>query len=263
MKPVSAVVITHNEERHIAQCIKALQQVSDDIVVVDSFSTDRTPQICRDLGVRFYQKSWSGYSNQKNFGNALALHDWVLSVDADEYVSEELATDIRQALERESGFLAYRIRFCSYLGQKRIRYGGWNPEYHVRLFDRRQIAWNTDAVHEGLTLPAAAPVGMLKGLIHHHTAESAVQFALKTERYSSLFAAKALQGQKKVGFVKLYLSPVFRFVKEYIMKLGFLDGYEGWVIAKENARYTHLKYHKQLRTSHASAPATREVATSY
>jgi glycosyltransferase involved in cell wall biosynthesis len=263
MRALSAVVITHNEEKYIAQCIRALQQVIDDIVVVDSFSTDRTPQICQALGVRFYQKAWSGYSNQKNFGNALALHDWVLSVDADEYLSEELVRDIRRMmLSPTNGAQAYRIRFCSFLGNKRIRFGGWNPEHHVRLFDRRQISWNTDAVHEGLTMPANACVDTLRGVVYHFTAESAAQFTLKTDRYSTLFAKKNLRPQKKVNFVKLYISPAFRFVKEYVFKLGFLDGYEGWFIAKENARYTYLKYHKQMNPRTIAEPSYQEVAIS-
>ncbi|MFN8353988.1 MAG: glycosyltransferase family 2 protein [Spirosomataceae bacterium] len=244
--PLSAVVITFNEAANIAACLDSLRQVTDDIVVMDSFSTDQTASICQQKGVRFYQRAWEGYSAQKNAGNALAQHDWILSLDADERLSAELAAAIRATFSQPLQADAFDLRFQTHFGGKAIRFGGWNPEWHIRLFNKQKIGWNTDAVHEGLTIQPSHRVQQLKGYVLHFTVDTPAQFVAKTERYSSLFAERAMHQGKKTNWVKLWLSPVFRFVSEYFFKLGFLDGQEGLLIAKENARYTYLKY-KKLR----------------
>ena len=241
---LSAVVITHNQAQKIGRTLTALAAVTDDIVVVDSFSTDQTANIARQHGARVFSRAWPGYSEQKNFGNEQALHDWIISVDDDEVLSDELINSIKKTFEIKPDCEAFGLKFRTVFCGKLIRYGGWNPESHVRIFDKRQISWNTDAVHEGLTLQPKHKIGQLDGYVFHYTVDNLPQFYEKTERYSTLFAEKAKRLGKKSGWVKQYLSPMVRFLREYVFKLGFLDGRYGFIIAKENARYTYLKYRK-------------------
>jgi glycosyltransferase involved in cell wall biosynthesis len=242
--PLSAVIISVNQEKKILKTIEALKTLTDDIVVVDSGSTDRTCEVAKQAGARVFTQAWLGYSAQKNAGNALAKYDWILSVDDDEVVSPELAESIRQVFASSPTADAYDLPFRTVFAGKLIRFGGWNPESHVRIFNKKLIEWNTDAVHEGLTLKPEYKIQKLSGYVYHYTVDTPKQFAAKTDRYSSLFAEKGRKIGKKASFIKLYLSPVFRFLVEYIFKLGFLDGYYGWFIAKENTRYTYLKYKK-------------------
>ena len=244
MTPLSAVIITVNQEKKILKTIEALKLLTDDIVVVDSGSTDLTRKVARAAGANVLEHAWEGYSAQKNFGNAWAKHDWILSVDDDEVISPELVESIRKAFTPAPDADAFDLPFRTVFSGKLIRFGGWNPESHVRIFNKKQIQWNTDAVHEGLTLKPEDTIKKLSGYVYHYTVDTPEQFAAKTDRYSTLFAEKGVKLGKKSNFVKTFLSPIFRFSVEYVFKLGFLDGYYGWFIAKENARYTYLKYKK-------------------
>lgn len=243
---ISAVVITHNEENRIGRCLDALLQVTPDVVVVDSFSTDRTPDICRAKGVRFYQRAWTGYSDQKNYGNGLALSDWILTVDADEYLSPSLVGEIVDLFKQKIDFDGCEIKIVSFFCGKRVRFGGWNPDFGRQIFNKRRIRWNTDTVHEALTIGPEHRIVRLKGHIEHFTVEKPEHYAAKTDRYSTLFAENAYRQGKRVSLAKAWLSAVARFVSEYLLKLGFLDGFAGWFIAKENARYSYLKYRKLI-----------------
>ncbi len=242
--PLSAVIITVNQEKKIAKTIEALKTLTDDIVVVDSGSKDATRTVAAALGACVFERPWSGYSEQKNFGNDQAKYDWILSVDDDEVVSDELAKSIRAAFASEPKADAFNLPFRTVFAGKLVRFGGWNPETHIRIFNKKKIHWNTDAVHEGLTIRPEYSVQKLSGYVYHYTVDTLEQFAQKTDRYSTLFAEKGIKVGKRANFVKIYLSPAFRFLVEYVFKLGFLDGYYGLFIAKENARYTYLKYKK-------------------
>ena len=244
--PLSVVIIALNEAQRIGGCLNSVRDLARDVVVVDSHSGDGTRDLCHARGARVFQRAWTGYSAQKNFGNAQARYNWVLSIDADERVSAELATAIREEFARGPRCDAYSIRFESYFGPRRIRFGAWNPEYHVRLFDRRRLAWNEDDVHEGLCSAVEVRSGRLHGSIRHLTVDSHAQLAEKTERYSALFAAKVRRRTRPPGALKVWLNPMWRFVRDYVVRLGVLDGATGAVIAWESARYTHLKYAKAL-----------------
>ncbi len=248
MTPLSAVIITKNQEKKIGLTIDALKLVTDDVVVVlDSESTDQTEAIAIEKGARVFKKHWAGYSLQKNFGNQQAKHRWILSIDDDEVISEELAASIKAAFVAEPTFDAFDLPFRTIFCGQLVRFGGWNPESHVRLFDKTKIEWNTDAVHEGLTLKPEHRIQKLSGYVYHYTVDSVEQFYAKTDRYSTLFAEKGASFGKKAPFYKIYFSPVFRFLSEYVFRLGFLDGRTGLIIAKDNARYTYLKYQKLSR----------------
>lgn len=238
----SVVIIAHNEEKRIGDCLASVGGLTDDIIVVDAGSTDGTASIAAAHGAQVVTRFWSGFSDQKNFGNGLARHDWILSLDADERVSPELAGSLRLLWERGPTCDAYEIRFRNYFGASLVRFGAWNPESHVRLFDRRKLRWNSDEVHEGLRAVEGARFGAIKGCIHHYTVESRAQLASKTERYSMLFAEKLGRQRRRPSWWKVWLNPLFRFVRDYFFRGGFLDGQVGVFIAWESARYTHLKY---------------------
>ena len=242
--PISVVIITKNQAEKLLKTIEAVKNLTNDIVVIDSFSDDETEAVVDSTGTRFYQRAWTGYSDQKNFGNNLAKNNWILSVDDDEVVSEKLIENIKKAFENQTTFDAFDLPFRTVFCDQFIKFGGWNPESHVRLFDKTKIYWNSDAVHEGLTLKPEHKIGKLSGYVFHYTVDTLQQFYQKTDRYSTLFAERSFVQGKKSTFVKRYLSPAVRFIREYFLRLGFLDGYYGFIIAKDNARYTYLKYKK-------------------
>jgi glycosyltransferase involved in cell wall biosynthesis len=242
--PLSVVIIAKNEARRIGDCIDSVRKLTNDIVVVDSGSTDRTREICLARGARVIEHTWEGFSRQKNFGNNLARYDWILSLDADERVSKKLASSIRHEFTGDPTCDAYTFRFRNFFEGKPVCFGAWNPDSHTRLFDRRKFSWNDADVHEGLIGTGEVQVGELSGNILHFTVESRAQLAAKTEFYTSLFADNARRNPQRISWRKVWLNPSWRFFRDYIFRLGILDGFAGWNIACEGMRYTYLKYSK-------------------
>ncbi len=231
----------------MGDCIDSVRGLTDDIVVVDAGSHDQTRAICRAKGARVFERRWTGFSDQKNFGNSQARHEWILSLDADERVTPELAASIRREFAHgPPNRDAYSIRFRNYYGGQPVRFGAWNPEWHIRLFDRRQCDWNTDEVHEGLRGLEDCTSGRLHGCIRHLPVSSREELAAKTRRYSELFAEKLRRKGRIPGWSKVWLNPVWRFSRDFFLRLGILDGGAGWAIAWEAAHYTHLKYWRAL-----------------
>jgi glycosyltransferase involved in cell wall biosynthesis len=247
--PISVIIIAKNEEHRIGDCIDSVRSLTNDIVVVDSGSTDHTREVALAHGARVAYHEWQGYSQQKNFGNYLAKYNWILSLDADERVSSKLAGSIREAFAAGPLHDAYTLRFRSFFEGKPVRFGAWNPEFHIRLFDRLKFTWNCDDVHEGLRGEDNTAIGRLDGVVLHFTIEERAQLARKTDLYASLFAQKARRKNKSVSWAKVWLNPAWRFFRDYVVRLGLLDGTAGWSIAFEAARYTHLKYNRIGNTS--------------
>ena len=241
MISLSVVIITNNEALNIERCLKSVLPVSNDIIVVDSGSTDATLDICRRYPVKVIEKKWEGYAAQKNFGNSLAVNPYILSIDADEELSPELQEEIKLLSEPLADIyeMPFRINFCG----KWLSFTHWNPRKHVRIF-RKEIPWNKDAVHEDLIIPKLAKKSALAGVINHYTTHSLKQYINKNDYYATLAAEKMKAAGKRPSFVKLYLSPSWRFLHSFILKLGFLDGYYGFVIARETARCAFLKYYR-------------------
>lgn len=237
---LSAVIISFNEERNIARCINALQALTQDIVVVDSGSSDDTIRIATEMGARVFSRAWTGYADQKNFGNAQARHDYILSIDADEVVSFELAFHISEAM-KEPRALVYELDFLTSWGERFIRHGGWVPDRHCRLFDRRKIRWESRGVHEYLQMDGYQPE-LLPGYVFHYTAADKSAYRVKMNRYAREFADARLAEGRFSPCWKKYTSAGFRFFRDFILKCGFLEGRAGWEIACEEARYTWLKY---------------------
>jgi glycosyltransferase involved in cell wall biosynthesis len=245
-KELSVVIICNNEAHIIGATIAAAQKVSDDIVVVDSGSTDGTQQIVTASGARLIETAWDGYGPNKNKGVAEAKHDWILSIDADEIIDETLTGELK-ALVLTDTSIVYNLRFRAFFGDKMIRFGEWAKDEHIRLYNRGAVNWNAAQVHESLQLPGSSKLITLSGYVHHYTSRNLQELAAKTLHYAMLNAAKYHRQGKKAGWLRCRLSGPFSFFVNYLLRLGFLDGEAGYIIAKMNAWYTWMKY-TELRT---------------
>lgn len=238
---ISGIVLTFNEEKNIARCLQSMQEVCDEIVVVDSFSSDKTEEICKSFGVRFIQNAWPGFKEQKNFAQAHAQYDHVLQLDADEEVSTELQQSILAVKAHWQADGYFSNRFTNYCG-KWIRHSGWYPDSKLRLYDRRKGNWQGLDPHPHVILQAGASSGKLKGDLLHYSFYSHEELVTRSAGYAKQAAEAMLQTGKKYSGFKLVFSPVFRFWKDYIFQGGFRDGFEGLVICWVAAYYTFLKY---------------------
>lgn len=238
---ISAAIITFNEERNIARAMESLR-CCDEIVVVDSGSTDRTVELATKLGARVLETSWRGYAGQKNYASEHCSNDWVLSLDADEALSEALEGEIWQIKKNGPRFDAYTMpRLAQYLGRW-ILHSGWYPDRKVRLFDRSKARWVGDYVHESVLVEGA--VGHLKSNILHFTCSSLSEHLKTMDRYTTLAAEQLVEQRKKIGFQELVANPPWTFFKTYFLRAGFLDGMEGLAIAYMAALYNFLKFVK-------------------
>ena len=239
--PLSVVIITKNEAHIIGTTLQSLQGLTDDFIIVDSGSTDATIEICKKFNATIIETTWDGYGQNKNKGIDAAKYNWILNLDADEAIDAELKMAIVQ-LELNDEETVYNFKFKNFFCNKWIRFGEWAGDKHIRLFNRNKVRWNTAAVHEGLLLGNKTKVVMLPGNILHYTTQHIDEYIGKTIAYAKLNAQKyQLQG-KQAGFFKLRMAPGFTFFQHYILRLGFLDGWEGYLIAKTTAWYTFLKY---------------------
>jgi hypothetical protein len=199
--------------------------------------------MCKSYPVTFETKAWEGFSAAKNYGNGLAKYDYILSIDGDEELSQEMQQAIVETLKNPV-HIAYDLPFLTNFCGRWIRHGAWYPESHIRIFDKRKVQWEGH-IHEKLIIPGDQPVGKLKkGYIHHYTIANLEEYIEKINHYTSLHAHEMFKRGKKASFVKLYIAPCFSFFRDYILKRGFLDGTHGYIIAKQSANYVFLKYMK-------------------
>lgn len=254
-KPVrlSACVITHNEEDRIADCLDSLA-FCDEIVVVDSHSTDRTREIAAARRARIIERDWPGHVVQKNFAVASAAHDWVLCLDADERVSPDLQQEIEEL--RKAGFPGrpgWRMpRSSSYLGRF-IRHGSWHPDRQLRLFDRRRGRFAGRDPHDKVELDTSA--GRLRASILHHPYRDIDDHIATIQRYTTLSAADLHERGRRANAIDLTLRPAWRFARFYVIELGFLDGWRGLLLASFAGFYVFLKYAKLwMLTREATLP---------
>lgn len=238
---ITATIITLNEERNLPRALESLR-CCDEILVVDCGSIDRTVEIARDFGARAIQVDWRGYAGQKNYASDQAAYDWILSIDADEVLSEELEAEIWHIKKIGPRFDAYSFpRLAQYLG-KWILHSGWYPDRKIRLFDRRIARWVGDYVHERVV--ADERVGKLNGNLLHYTCGSHSEHLRSLDRYTTLAADEVLARGLPVSVWRLLLDPAWTFLRTYILQAGFLDGVEGLTIAHMASLYTFLKYAK-------------------
>ncbi len=258
MVPVSIVIITKNEAEVIASCLNSAQLITDDIIVVDNDSTDTTTQIAYKYGCRIYHEQWDGYGANKNKGIAQARYNWILSIDADEIADLELISALH-TIKLDDPAVVYDIAFRSYYGLKQIHFGSWGRDHHIRLFNREMVKWSESPVHETLVLPKTVSIKKIKGHIHHYSVKGGDEFLSKANHYARLSAGKYLISNKKPTFLKLHIAPLFHFLKNYIVFLGFLDGREGYNIAKMISQHTRLKYRLLKDQPLVAAPETPKV----
>lgn len=245
MKKISATIITLNEEDKIRQCLESLQDVADEIVVVDSLSTDNTKSICEEFGVRFIEQKWLGYSEQKNLANNIASHDWILSIDADEVLSDELKKSIlrikNEERETKNEELVYSFnRLNNYCG-KWIHHSGFYPDKKIRIWNRKVGKWE-GIVHEVIKFSTKVKEVHLKGDLLHYSYSKPEDFERQVFKFAEMRAQHYFdKGKKNAGLLSV-VSPIFFFIKHYLICLGFLDGKEGFVMCWVSAKATRHKY---------------------
>jgi len=241
MQTLSVVIICKNEEDIIGRTLQSLQGLTDDIIVYDNGSTDNTVEIIKQFNVRLHQGAWEGFGKTKRKAITLAKYDWILSLDADEAIDEQLKNSVLQ-LTFDDEKTVYDLSFKNFFGDTVLKFGEWGGDKHIRLFNRKAVNWNDAPVHETLEIPKGILIKKLNGFVLHHTVKSIKDYSLKTVNYAMLNAEKYHQQGRKATWFKIRLSPGFTFLNYYIIKLGFLDGYTGYLCAKMTAYYTFLKY---------------------
>ena len=238
---ISVVLMVQNEEENLARCLESVQGVADEIVIVDGFSTDRTEEIARKYNARFIQHKFEGHIEQRNISMQEATFDHLLVMDADEALSDELKASVLEVKENWQ-YDAYTFnRLSSYAGQW-IRHSGWYPDIKLRLADRRKIVWEGKNPHDEGFPRKGATVKHLKGDLMHYTYYSIRDHYDRSYKYADIMARATLDRGKKFSYGKLLLSPPFKFVKMYLIKRGFLDGYKGFLVAVVSSYSTFLKY---------------------
>ncbi len=240
---LSVAIITLNEEKNIRRCLESVQSVADEIVVVDSFSTDKTESICQEYNVRFIKNAFQGHIEQKNFALQQARFDHVLCLDADEALDETLQKSISGVLKNWTND-AYRMnRLTNYCG-KWIHHTGWYPDTKLRLLDRKKGHWGGRNPHDRIIMQPGTTHDHLRGDILHYSYYNIGQHITQMNFFTDIMAKEAHQKGKKAGVIKLFFSPGFKFFKKYILQQGFRDGYYGLVISILSVFYTFLKYLK-------------------
>ena len=256
--PISAVLITYNTGEQLAPCLRSLAFV-DEIVVVDSGSDDATRDVARSFGARVVEEAWRGFGPQKRHAVSLASHDWVLCIDADEEVSKELAAAIGEIVPGTARHAGYRMSRSNRFMGRYLRHGEGFPDWSLRLFDRRSAQWSDDAVHEKVVVSSGSVGRLPEGaVLMHHSAESLATYLDKQNRYTSLQADALHRAGERANVWRLLLSPALRFVKFYVVRLGFLDGLAGLVHIAIGCFNSFAKYAKlrALQIDSESAKAT-------
>jgi hypothetical protein len=239
MNRLSACLITLNEEHNLARALKSLKDIVDEIIVVDSGSTDRTAAIAREHGAAFFERAWTNYSDQKNFAASRAQNDWIFSMDADEELSSASQTSLLEWKKRLPGFAVYEMaRKTWYLGAW-IKHSGWYPDFQRRLY-HRNAAQFSGIVHESLKFEGKP--GRLAGDLLHYTVRSFAEHEDKTERYAVLAAQRMYAAGERSWRTAVWFATPWTWFQNYFLRGGFLDGYRGALIAQMAARAVRIKY---------------------
>lgn len=241
-QPFSVVIIARNAATQLAACLESAA-FADELLVVDSGSSDGTAELAAGRGARVLQHEWLGFGAQKQFAVQAARHDWVLCLDADERVSEPLRASILAALAAPTA-AAYAMARCNRFMGRWLRHGEGYPDWSLRLFDRRRARWSDDAVHEKVLTDA--PAARIAGDLLHDSAETLAGYLDKQNRYTSLQAEALFRAGRRAGVAQLVLSPLLRFAKFYFLRLGFLDGLPGLVHILIGCQNSFAKYAKML-----------------
>lgn len=233
--PLTAVIITKNEEANILRCLQSVSFASE-IIVVDSGSTDKTIPIATDFGARVFQKEWLGFGPQKHWATNQASHDWILSLDADEAISKELEKELHIQFTQLDPVKGYFIPRISFFMRQWIKHGGWYPDYQLRLFHKKHSQWSSDLIHEKVLVPSGQTEKLMNP-IQHYVFKNIEDQITTNNHYSGLLASQDYHSGKRFSYIRLLTKPLVKFLECYLVKLGFLDGFPGYAIAK-NAAYS-------------------------
>ena len=242
---LSVVIISYNEEQNIARCIQSVYELAEEIIVVDSWSTDATKEIClRFENLKFVQQEFLGYAKQKNHAAKLATKDYILFLDADEAPNQKLLEAIQQQKARGFSSQLYSFnRLTNYCGTW-IQHGSWYPDKQFRLCQRQSACWQGDILHEKLVSKTGTTAQHLKGDLLHYSYYSLEQHIAQFNSFTSIMAQGLKNRGKKAHWGKIFINPFITFLKGYIIKRGFLDGYHGFIIASYSSFATFVKYTK-------------------
>jgi glycosyltransferase involved in cell wall biosynthesis len=238
---ITAIIPTFNEEVHVEAAIKSVD-FADEIIVIDSFSTDATVELAKKQNVKVVQRVFDDFSSQKNFAIDLAVNEWIFVLDSDERIEESLKKEIVETLSKPADFVAYSIKRSFYFLGKKIRYSGWQRDRVVRLFSKKHCKYNGDLVHE--LIETKGEIGFLKNKIDHYSYRNFEHYVSKLNRNSWLKAKKLHQDKKSVNPYNLLVKPPVRFLTHYIVRLGFLDGFEGFILASIQSYGVFMRYIK-------------------
>lgn len=250
---ISAVIITYNEERNIGRCLQSLAGIADEIIVVDSFSTDATESVAKKYPVRWEQHAFDGFWQQKNRANGLATHDWILSLDADEALSEPLRTALihlkKNRVESDGQPGAYSLnRLTNYCGQW-IHHSGWYPDRKTRLFDRRKARWGAQNPHERLLTDKDVQTAHIQGDLLHYSYYTVSEHLERSRKYADMAVAHQLAQGRAGAWWRVLVHPAAKFLRNYFLKGGFLDGKAGFTICRIAALETYWKYRGLMKRS--------------
>jgi len=246
---LSAAIMTFNEERNIARCLQSLQGVVDEIVVVDSYSTDKTEEICKSFGVRFIQHPFEGYIEQRKYSIAQAEYDYVLAIDADEELSGKLKKSILEVKQNwtHDGYTFNRM--TNFWGSW-IRHGGWYPDRKMRLFDRRKACSAGINPHDRIAIVEGGTEKHIKGDLLHYSYYTMFEFIAQQNKFTDIASLEYYKrGRKSPSLCSIWIRSIWKFVRDYFFRWGFLDGYTGYIVCKLSANVTFIKYAK-LRQLH-------------
>jgi glycosyltransferase involved in cell wall biosynthesis len=242
MRQFSVVIITKNEERNIRRCLESVKGITDDIVVFDSGSIDRTKSICAEYGVRFFQHDFQDFSDQKNLASREAKYDWILSIDSDEALSKELKMSLLELLKSDDTSYYMLNRLTNYCGSW-VKYCGWFPDWKLRFYNKKDTEWR-GSIHEELVSDNNLAIKKLSGVMYHYSYYTMEEHILQAEKFTKLKVEAKRLKKHSSGFVYSILSGIWKFISIYIIKLGFLDGVTGYRIAKISAHvaFRQFKY---------------------
>lgn len=240
---ITAIVITFNEEKNIAKCLGSLSWV-DEILVVDSFSTDNTVAICEKFGAKVLQRNYKYAADQKNWAIPLAKHPWILLLDADEIFENEIERETTHILKSKPKYSAYWVRRKNFFLGKKIRFCGWQNDRVIRFFKRDFHKYIDKMVHE--EIEQNTKIGKLNSKIFHYTASNLNEYFQRVDSYAGYAAQENIKKNIQITWFHLYIKPAYKFLYSYVFRAGFLDGKLGWIICKLRAKETWLKARKTI-----------------
>jgi glycosyltransferase involved in cell wall biosynthesis len=244
---LSAIIITFNEEKLIAKCISSVRQIADEIIVVDSHSTDRTVEIAKNLGAIVIPHDFEGHIQQKNWAKDQSQYDFVLSLDADEFVSEELAHSILEEKKKDFFFSGYYVNRLNYIGNRPIKTNGWYPDSKLRLWNKNMGKWGGTNPHDKFLLKSGYPKTTLNGNLIHYSYDNLSEVWKKGKQYGLLAAPYVSKTSAFSIFVQMFSSPISRWFKSYFIRGGIISGWTGFVIAMAQSREAWVKYSRGLK----------------